>query len=172
MTNDQLTILQNMPIFGGLKKRTLEYLLERSKVKSFAAGNLLFREGDHGDSVYVVKSGVVEVVKEFNSRAYSLARLTKGDCVGEMEFIDPSQRNASVVAIEDVQTIILPRKAIFDLYRHDLEQFTIIQMNLGREVSRRLREADDKLFKEHVKAERLQELVGHRHLFAKNDRRT
>ena len=42
---------------------------------------------------------------------------------------------------------------MLELYQHDLEQFTLLQMNLGREVSRRLREADERLFRMQMDAE-------------------
>jgi CRP-like cAMP-binding protein len=148
-----------MPIFGGLEEGTLEFLLEQSRIETFDSDEFLFHEGDKGDSIYIIESGVVAVSKAWEEKSHILAHLRKGDCVGEMELIDIRSRSASVCAIEEVRTIVLPRKAIFKLYERDLEQFTTIQMNMGREVSRRLREADEKLFQEHMKAEHFEKLT-------------
>ena len=60
--------------------------------------------------------------------------------------MDMRHRSASVVAVESCNAIELSGASLFGLYEKDLEQFTLIQMNMGREVSRRLREADERLF--------------------------
>jgi CRP/FNR family cyclic AMP-dependent transcriptional regulator len=60
--------------------------------------------------------------------------------------MDMRHRSASVVAVEPCSAIELSSASLFAIYEKDLEQFTLIQMNMGREVSRRLREADDRLF--------------------------
>jgi hypothetical protein len=50
------------------------------------------------------------------------------------------------VAVEACQAIELSGASLLGIYEKDLEQFTLIQMNMGREVSRRLRDADERLF--------------------------
>ncbi len=75
-----------------------------------------------------------------------LRTLEQGDCFGEMALMDMKSRSASVLALEACSAIELSAGCLFELYEHDLEQFTLIQMNMGREVSRRLRETDDHLF--------------------------
>ncbi len=57
-----------------------------------------------------------------------------------------STRSASIHATQDCAAIELSIESLHELYQHDLEQFTIIQMNMSREVCRRLRKADDLLF--------------------------
>jgi CRP/FNR family cyclic AMP-dependent transcriptional regulator len=156
MNHERLSILQNMPIFGGLEEDTLEYLLSQCRLEVFEPDQFLFHEGDKGDSIYIIEKGTVAVSKAWEGGSYVLAHLRRGDCVGEMELIDIGARSASVRATENMHAIVLPRVAIFKLYERDLEQFTTIQMNMGREVSRRLREADEKLFKEYVKVDGLE----------------
>jgi len=56
-------------------------------------------------------------------------------------------RSASVRAIDDCRAIQLSAASLYQVYEKDLEQFAMIQMNMGREVSRRLREADERLFR-------------------------
>ena len=69
-----------------------------------------------------------------------------GDCIGEMAIIDLQSRSASVRAVADCLAIEITRVTLNKLYQTDLEQFAIIMMNMGREVSRRLRIASDRLF--------------------------
>jgi CRP-like cAMP-binding protein len=64
-----------------------------------------------------------------------------------MALMDMYPRSASVQAETDSSAFKISSAALLDLYQHDMEQFTLLQMNLGREVSRRLREADERLFR-------------------------
>jgi len=67
--------------------------------------------------------------------------------------MDMSTRSASVRAECDSSAFKIGSAALLDLYQHDLEQFTLLQMNLGREVSRRLRAAVERLFHMQLAAE-------------------
>ena len=73
---------------------------------------------------------------------YQLRNLNQGDCFGEMSLIDFSPRSASVRAVEDCTALQISAACISQIYEKDLEQFAMIEMNMGREVSRRLRESD------------------------------
>jgi CRP-like cAMP-binding protein len=64
-----------------------------------------------------------------------------------MAVMDLFPRSASVSAVEDCTAIRLSAANLHQIYARDLKQFTLIQMNMGREVSRRLREADNRLFR-------------------------
>jgi hypothetical protein len=55
--------------------------------------------------------------------------------------------NSSVRAVEDCTAIRLSAANLYKVYEQDLKQFALIQMNMGREVTRRLREADNQLFR-------------------------
>jgi CRP/FNR family cyclic AMP-dependent transcriptional regulator len=64
-----------------------------------------------------------------------------------MALMDLQPRSASIRAMHDCSAIELSHDGLFGLYERDLEQFTMIQMNMGREVCRRLRLADEVLFR-------------------------
>jgi len=106
----------------------------------------LFREGDKGDSMFVLEIGKVAVLKSWEGEDYLLRTLREGDCFGEMALIDHCPRSASVRAVEDCSAIQISAANLYRLYAQDLKQFALIQMNMGREVCRRLREADNMLF--------------------------
>ncbi len=148
MQQKRLKILQNMPIFGGIRTDILEYLLEIAEIVFVPTGHYFFREYEQGNSMYVVEKGEVSVIKSRQGRDYLLANLHEGDCFGEMSLIDLGPRTASVLAIEDCSAIKLSNVNILKIYQKDLEQFTLIQMNIGREISRRLRHMDEVIFQE------------------------
>lgn len=141
-----LSLLRQMPVFGGLSDSTLEFLLDCSTEKQFSVNEFLFLEGDAATSFFVIRSGTVQVEKDWQGSKVPLGQLAAGDCVGEMAIIDLQSRSASVRCESDISTIEISRSALHGLYRHDLEQYAIIMMNMGREVSRRLRTVTDRLF--------------------------
>ena len=135
-----------MPIFGAINDDTLNFLLERTKEVRVEKDDYFFRENDQGSSMFVLEQGRVAVLKSWVQQTQGLAFLNRGDCFGEMALIEMGARSASVQATEACEAIEVPIDILHELYQHDLEQFTIIQMNMSREVCRRLRKADDLLF--------------------------
>jgi CRP-like cAMP-binding protein len=97
--------------------------------------------------MFVLQSGHVAVVKQWHGQSLRLHELDAGDCFGEMALMDLLPRSASVRAETDCQAIELSLVDLLRLYEHDVEQFALIQMNLGREVCRRLRATDELLFR-------------------------
>ena len=147
MQEARIDALQRMPIFGGIRAEVLEFLLERSSTASVSDGEYFFREGDKAQSVFVLEAGRVAVLKLWEGREHLLSRLGAGDCFGEMALMDLFPRSASVLAEEPCTALEISTGAFFQVYEKDLEQFALMQMNLGREVSRRLRMADERLFR-------------------------
>ena len=142
----RIELLQSMPIFGGVRANVLEFLLGLCPVESALKDALFFREGDQADSMFVLESGKAAVLKYWRGHDYLLRTLNQGDCFGEMAVMDLNPRSASVRALEDCTVIRISAAHLRQVYAQDLKQFALIQMNMGREVCRRLRELDDRLF--------------------------
>jgi CRP-like cAMP-binding protein len=147
MEKARIELLQRMPVFGGIRADILEFLLPRCPIVEVRADAFFFRENDAADSMFVLEAGKVSVLKSWRNEEYLLHTLGPGDCFGEMALMDLMPRSASVRAIEDCRAIQLSAASLYQVYEQDLEQFAMIQMNMGREVSRRLREADERLFR-------------------------
>ena len=96
--------------------------------------------------MFVLEVGKAAVLKSWRGQEYLLRTLKEGDCFGEMAVMDLFPRSASVRAVEDCTAIRLSAANLYQVYAQDLKQFALIQMNMGREVSRRLRESDNRLF--------------------------
>lgn len=145
MESARITLLQQMPLFGGIRDDALCFLLGVSRDVHVRAGTFFFREGEPGESMFVLESGVVEVRKKAKHGALLLSRLGPGDCFGEMALIELAPRSASVQALEESSAFEIFAASLHQLYERDLEQFALIQMNMARELSRRLRAADERL---------------------------
>lgn len=143
----RVALLQRMPIFGGIRTDVLQFLVALCPVVSVPKNEFFFRENDQTDSMFVLQSGKVAVLKSWGKREYLLSTLKEGDCFGEMALMDHGPRSASVRALADCSAICLSAANLYKLYSSDPKQFALIQMNMGREVCRRLREADNQLFR-------------------------
>jgi CRP/FNR family transcriptional regulator, cyclic AMP receptor protein len=144
--DSRIELLQAMPVFGGIREESLTFLLGLSSIATRAPGEFFFREDDQAQAMFVLEAGTAAVVKDFKGHEYVLTHLSAGDLFGEMSLMDMRHRSASVVAVDACRAIELSTASLLALYERDLEQFTLIQMNMGREVSRRLRDADERLF--------------------------
>ena len=153
MANARLEILKNMPVFGGLTDAALTQILELSEHATVRRGDFFFRQGEDGNSTYVLERGQVVIVKSWEGRDYELGRYAAGDCFGEMALIDFGPRSASVCAVEDSDAIVLSPRCLLEVAKKDLEQYAMIYMNMARELSRRLRRADERLFRAVAEAE-------------------
>jgi CRP-like cAMP-binding protein len=149
----RIELLQRMPIFGAIGEDALRFILEQTRSVSVAAGSFFFYEGDAASSMFVIESGRVAVLKRWQRREILVRHLHAGDCFGEMALMDLLPRSASVRADADCSALELMPATLYALFDRDIEQFALIQMNIGREVCRRLRETDEMLFRATVAGE-------------------
>jgi CRP/FNR family transcriptional regulator, cyclic AMP receptor protein len=153
MMATRIELLQGMPIFGAIREDVLQSLVEQASVVTVSAGGYFFREGDEARGMFVLEAGCAAVLKDWQGHKYKLNVFHRGDCFGEMALMDLMPRSASVKALEDCSAIELRPDHLMRLFEHDVEQFALIQMNMGREVCRRLRATDERLFAVEMSAE-------------------
>lgn len=146
MNTSRIELLQRMPIFGGIADDALAFLVGQASTRRVARGGEFFREGDEAQAMFVLESGRVEVVRSWQGSELVLRQLGAGDCFGEMALLDLFPRSATVRAVDDCGAIELSSADLYALYGHDVAQFALIQMNIAREMSRRLRHTDEQWF--------------------------
>ncbi len=147
MQETRIELLQRMPVFGGIQADVLQFLLDLCPIEEVRTDDFFFRENDAADSMFVLETGKVAVLKSWKGGESLLRTLGSGDCFGEMALMDLQPRSASVRALEDCRAIRISAADLYRVYERNLEQFAMIQMNLGREISRRLRDADERAFR-------------------------
>jgi CRP/FNR family transcriptional regulator, cyclic AMP receptor protein len=77
-------------------------------VKKLGKGEILFREGDPSDAMYVIKAGRIAITKSKGSGEIILAEKVTGEMLGEMAFFDNKPRSAGAKAVQDTEVISLP----------------------------------------------------------------
>lgn len=140
---DLSRILSGVPIFGGVPDFGLDIILAQAALNTLNAGDILVREGEPAREMFVVVQGSVSVYTHGpQGGERHLRRLGRGDCLGEMALIDIQPRSASVRADEPTQVLSLAFEDFIRLYKANLELYTLVTLNIAREISRRLRQAN------------------------------
>src|SRR3954471_16456673 len=135
--------LARIPIFGGLSAEVLDQLVDVATIVHLGAGAQLMGEGEAARCVFVVCEGELEIRKRgTHGSEFRLALLHAGDCVGEMSLIDIQPRSATVRVLSPAVLLRLDHGEIAKLYRSHPEVYTMLVLNIAREISRRLRRAD------------------------------
>lgn len=135
--------LRDIGLFGALSDDVLEHLASALPVQLVGAGEHVFREGDSAREMFVVLSGEVEVLKRGKRGAEArVALLGPGDWFGEMSILDVQPRSATVTAVAPSRLLKITSESLDALYRRDLKSYSLIVLNVARELSRRLRVAD------------------------------
>jgi CRP/FNR family cyclic AMP-dependent transcriptional regulator len=137
--------LRTVPIFGGLEDAELERLWSYTEVHAHAAGVVILREGDLAKEMFVLLEGSVEIFSGAGETEQVLRTLGKGDCFGEMALIDIQPRSASVRTVTPVRLMVIGFDDLIRVYQFNMQTYTIIVLNIAREISRRLRRANEQL---------------------------
>jgi CRP-like cAMP-binding protein len=151
--------LRDVGLFGALSDEFLEHLVATLSVSRILPGDTVFREGEPAREMYVVLDGEIEVLKKSRrGRETRVAILGPNDTFGEMSIIDMQPRSATVRALGPARLLKISTEEMDALYRHDLKSYTLIVLNIARDLSRRLRVTDGILadFTAHVLDEYVQ----------------
>jgi CRP/FNR family transcriptional regulator, cyclic AMP receptor protein len=135
--------LREVGLFGALSDEFLDHLVKTLRVVLVTAGEAVFREGDPAREFYVILDGEIEVLKKSRrGRETRVAILGPNDCLGEMSIIDMQPRSATVRALGPARMLRITTEEMDALYRYDLKSYSLIVLNIARDLSRRLRVTD------------------------------
>ena len=115
MAKTPVQVLKSIDILSPLDDEDLNELYELMSTEHFPEGQILFREGDIGEAMYIVLSGSIAItVKAQNGEILELARIPEGSFFGEMSIFDSAKRSATCVPKCDTSVLSLEAK---DFYR-------------------------------------------------------
>jgi CRP-like cAMP-binding protein len=135
--------LREVGLFGALSDEFLEHLVSTLHIVQCMPGETIFKEGDPAREMYLVLDGEIEVLKKSRrGRETRVAILGPNDCFGEMSIIDMQPRSATVRTLGPARLLKISTEEMDALYRHDLKSYTLIVLNIARDLSRRLRVTD------------------------------
>jgi CRP-like cAMP-binding protein len=102
------------------------------------SGEILFRDGDPGDTMYVLRSGRVRVFIESNGREKTLAFIEAGDFFGEMALLNNKPRTASAECVEETRLLVIDAKMFEAMLRGNAE----IAVRMIQRLAKRLDQAN------------------------------
>jgi CRP-like cAMP-binding protein len=137
-------------LFAEMTSADVEVVLAASESRVLVAGEELFRESDGGDSLWIVRSGRVEIFKSIRGDVDRvLASLAPGEVIGEMSFVDGSRRSAGARTTEASEFAVLSRAAFERVHRERPEVAAAFYRNLAAIMASRLRTTNE-LYREAV----------------------
>jgi CRP-like cAMP-binding protein len=131
--------LQKYSLFGGVTSEQMERIKPLLGSEHFEAGECPQIEGQPNDKIYFILSGEVDIFK----REVVIARLKEGETFGKMELLDIMPSIATVQAATSLEVVTISNRALYDISKLDLKTFSMVVMNLARDLSRRLRRMDE-----------------------------
>src|SRR5919109_5231408 len=112
-----LNDLRKSPLFQGLSDEELNRLMDMAEPVALRAGDILIKQGDLGDSAYVILKGEFEIQKQTGQSLIKIDVRNPGDVVGEMALLSRAPRNATVISKTDSETLRIPQEAFEELLR-------------------------------------------------------
>ena len=119
----------------------IEGLLPFMVEEKFDTDDFIITEGKSNDKIFFIVEGQAAVLK----KDIILSRFCEGEAFGEMEILDVMPAAASIKAFSPVTALTISNKSLREIYKRDITVFTLVLMNLARDLVRRLRKMDEKL---------------------------
>jgi CRP-like cAMP-binding protein len=132
--------LQRYSLFGGLLEDQIEKILPLMEQEEYEPEHAIIVEGARNDRIRFILEGTVAVIK----KDLVLSEFGKGDFFGEMEVLEVMPSAATIKALNTVKVISISNKSLREVYKIDIKTFSLIIMNLARDLSRRLRRMDER----------------------------
>lgn len=129
-------VLQRVPFFAALPEHEVQALAALLQPVFYEQGERIIRQGDPGDSVFLIRSGSVKVTSPTQSGTDMIIDiLSAGECFGELALLDGEPRSASVYALERAELWVLTRQQFLDY----LSSYPKVAIEIIRVLSTRLR---------------------------------
>lgn len=139
-------LLKKFVLFSNLSAEHLRLLAPRFTAERHPAGKVLFREGDPGNSLYLIAQGNVRITQQLQTATEeALAVLKGGDYFGDMSLIDAQPRSADAILGEDSLLYKISREEFLRLLRSDAELTVSVMFQFVRTLCARLRTNNDRI---------------------------
>ncbi len=142
---ETVQLLGSVAVFKELEPRELEEMAKVAVPRTFDRGENIFREGDAGDTCYVVRTGSVSIRREhLDGRALALAELRAGEIFGELAMFGKEMRSATAEALEPTQLVAILAGDVQRVLRGSPD----IAFKMLNALAARLRAANERLLQQ------------------------
>ncbi len=142
-----IDVLKNKNVFFGLDDEQLRKIAAVAYQVAYEKGTVLFREGDRGDALFIIEAGAVDLYqKREEEGGVKLATLLVGAVMGEVTLVHIEPRSATAIAAKEAtEVVVLKNIDLVALFLEDRELLVVLLLNITRILSKRLRNADQRL---------------------------
>jgi CRP-like cAMP-binding protein len=126
-------------LFGGLFEEQIEKIIPLMTQEVYKPGDVIITESTPNDKILFIVEGRVSIVRG-GKIIYDLA---EGNTFGEMEVLDVMPCAATIKAVSDVTVMSISNISLREIYKNDIKSYSLLLMNLARDLSRRLRVANE-----------------------------
>jgi CRP-like cAMP-binding protein len=138
----RIELLKKIPLFSSLSDEILGNLADTVRQQKVRQGQVIFRKGDEGTALYILKSGTIKIVLPSRLGAEIIVTIfSDGDFFGEMSLLDGEPRSADAVALKPSELMVLSRKDFLSFLQSDVNAVNSILSVL----TKRLRKTHDLL---------------------------
>jgi hypothetical protein len=141
-TMDKMIHLKKIYIFSDLQVRELGAISSVTVEQDYPKDAVVVKEGEPGDTMFLIVSGDVSVIRNFGTESETLiTKITEDDYFGEMALFEDKPRSATVKTNTDAKLLVLGKLEFEEIMR----EFPQISINICRVFSQRIRELDKKI---------------------------
>jgi CRP/FNR family cyclic AMP-dependent transcriptional regulator len=154
--NIECDLLKKISLFQDLDEDEIKQVLQRTSPRNFAAGQVILKEGETGDSLFIMCQGEVEITKALTlvldedtpkEKVMIRLRALDGVCFGEMALLENEARSATVTALTECKLLELHCQDFLALVRENPGMGLKIVLNLAQVLSRHLRKSNQDVIK-------------------------
>ncbi len=140
--DEVMAILNQISILAGLSESQLHAIFQELEEVSYAKEEFIFEQGTQPSHIYIIVKGTVKLTVSEDDTLLELIEFGPGDCFGETSVIGIVPHEASALAADSVDLLVLSRKALLSFLKTNLELFSLLILNIAREACRRLSQTD------------------------------
>jgi len=134
---EKTIILKSVNLFHEIPGDVLTQIAQIAEEIRYEPQQKIFKEGDYGDSLFVIISGKIDIIQN----EHSITQLEKGNCIGEMALLDQEPRSADAITLEDSILLKIDQEGFYELMASNPE----IMKQIVKMLTRRVREMNEKL---------------------------
>lgn len=139
--------LHATPVFADTPASLVRQIGDECRLRGFGRGDYVFREGDAGDSLFIVVDGQVKLqVSSHSGEVAVLTTVGKPDCFGELAFLDGGPRSTSARALTDLMLVEIPRASLLALVQQEPQVLDTLLRILGSRLRRLTEQIADATF--------------------------
>ena len=144
-TTDLLETLGQVTIFSGFTRDDLMNVCTNCTLVEAHIGEIILEEGAPATEILILLKGHVAIALNMKEEPIELMQCGPGSCIGEASVIGIQMHSASAVVVEDATLMVLRRQVLMQLFEDDKALFSLLILNIARELARRLHHTDEVL---------------------------